>query len=115
MLEGGQFVHSEVGFNADALAWYAADQALRMMTGQPSVANVAFPYQRMFTPDNIGEPRPHPGRREDRRVVRLDRLPGRLHEAVGPELNPALPRCSRRSPASAAAPLPPPGDPPCVT
>ena len=55
MLESGQFVHSEVGFNADALAWYAADQALRMMTGQPSVANVAFPYQRMFTPDNIGD------------------------------------------------------------
>ena len=38
MLKGGQFVHSEVGFNADALAWYAADQALRMMTGQPSAA-----------------------------------------------------------------------------
>lgn len=55
MLQGGQFVHSEVGFNADALAWYAADQALRMMTGQPSIADVAFPYQRMFTPDNIGE------------------------------------------------------------
>lgn len=55
MLEGGQFIHSEVGFNADALAWYAADQALRMMTGQPSVADVAFPYQRAFTPDNIGE------------------------------------------------------------
>ena len=55
MLQGGQFVHSEVGFNADALAWYAADQALRMMTGQQSVANVAFPYQRMFTPDNIGD------------------------------------------------------------
>lgn len=55
MLQGGQVVHSEVGFNADALAWYAADQALRMMTGQPSVTDVAFPYQRMFTPDNIGD------------------------------------------------------------
>ena len=55
MLAGGQFVHSEVGFNADALAWYAADQALRMMTGRPSLAKVAFPYQRMFTPENIGE------------------------------------------------------------
>ena len=55
MLAGGQFVHSEVGFNADAIAWYAADQALRMMTGQPSIANLAFPYQRTFTSDNIGE------------------------------------------------------------
>jgi ribose transport system substrate-binding protein len=55
MLKGGQFIHSEVGFNADALAWYAADQALRMMTGKPSVANVSFPYQRVFTTANIGE------------------------------------------------------------
>ena len=55
MLAGGQFVHSEVGFNADALAWYAADQALRMMTGRPSVADIAFPYQRMFTADNVDD------------------------------------------------------------
>lgn len=55
MLGGGQFIHSEVGFNADALAWYAADQALRMMTGEPSAADVAFPYQRIFTSDNIGD------------------------------------------------------------
>lgn len=43
------------GFNADALAWYAADQAPRMMTGQPSNANVNFPYQRMFTSSNIND------------------------------------------------------------
>ena len=55
MLQGGQLVHSEVGFNADALGWYAADQALRMMTGRPSVTDVAFPYQRIFTPDNVGD------------------------------------------------------------
>jgi ribose transport system substrate-binding protein len=55
MLQGGQFVHSEIGFNADALAWYAADQALRMMTGQPANTEVNFPYQRMFTADNVGE------------------------------------------------------------
>jgi ribose transport system substrate-binding protein len=54
MLKGGKFVHSEVGFNADALGWYAADQALRMMAGQPSNANVTFPYQRIFTADNVG-------------------------------------------------------------
>lgn len=54
MLKGSKFVHSEVGFNADALGWYAADQALRMMSGQPSNANVAFPYQRIFTADNVG-------------------------------------------------------------
>jgi ribose transport system substrate-binding protein len=55
LLKGGQFVNSEVGFNADALAWYAADQAMRMMSGQPASTNVTFPYQRMFTADNIGE------------------------------------------------------------
>ena len=55
MLKAGQFVHSEVGFNADALAWYAADDALRMMAGQPANVNVSFPYQRMFTAANIGE------------------------------------------------------------
>jgi ribose transport system substrate-binding protein len=55
MLEGGQFVASEVGFNADALAWYAADQALRMMSGQPSTTGLTFPYQRMFTAENINE------------------------------------------------------------
>jgi ribose transport system substrate-binding protein len=54
MLKGGQFVHSEIGFNADALAWYAADDALRMMTGQPANINVNFPYQRLFTAANVG-------------------------------------------------------------
>ncbi len=54
MLAGGQFVRSEIGFNADALGWYAADQALRMMSGQPSTANLAFPYQRLFTADIVG-------------------------------------------------------------
>lgn len=55
MLKAGQFVHSEIGFNSDALAWYAADDALRMMSGQPANVNVSFPYQRMFTAANIGE------------------------------------------------------------
>ena len=55
MLKAGQFVHSEIGFNSDALAWYAADDALRMMAGQPANINVSFPYQRMFTAANIGE------------------------------------------------------------
>lgn len=53
MMAGGQFIHSEMGFNADALAWYAADDALRMMTGQPANVEVDFPYQRMFTADNV--------------------------------------------------------------
>lgn len=55
MLEGGQFVHSEVGFNADALSWYAADGALRLMSGQPANQMVQFPYLRMFNSDNVGE------------------------------------------------------------
>jgi ribose transport system substrate-binding protein len=54
MLSKGQFVQSEVGFNADALAWYAADQALRMMTGAAANANLDFPYRRMITAANVG-------------------------------------------------------------
>lgn len=55
MLEDGRFVGSEVGYNLDALAWYSADQVLRMMTGQASIPNLQFPYQRVFTPENVGE------------------------------------------------------------
>jgi len=55
MLKGGQFIDSEVGFNGDALAWYAADGALRMMTGQPANMNVSFPYQRLITADTVGD------------------------------------------------------------
>lgn len=54
-LQKGQFVASDVGFNADALAWYGADQAIRMMAGQASNQNVAFPYARAFNSTNIGE------------------------------------------------------------
>jgi ribose transport system substrate-binding protein len=53
MLSKNQFVHSEVGFNADALAWYAADQALRMMTGGAANMNVDFPYRRVITAGNV--------------------------------------------------------------
>ena len=101
MLEGGQFVHSEVGFNADALAWYAADQALRMMTGQPSVAERGLPLPADVHPGEHRRPGPDPGRREVRRVVRLHRLPGRLHEALGPRLT-RTPRCGRRVVVGAA-------------
>jgi ribose transport system substrate-binding protein len=54
MLSKGQFLHSEVGFNADALAWYAADQALRMMSGAAATTDVEFPYRRMITAANVG-------------------------------------------------------------
>jgi ribose transport system substrate-binding protein len=48
----GQFMAAEVGFNQEALAWYGADQALRMMAGQESVQELAFPYRRLFTRDD---------------------------------------------------------------
>lgn len=54
MLKSGKFVGSEIGFNADALAWYGADQALRLMTGKPANQMVEFPYVRMFNADNLG-------------------------------------------------------------
>jgi ribose transport system substrate-binding protein len=54
-LAGEQFVASEVGFNQEALAWYGADQVLRMMSGQPSVQHQQFPYRRLFTRDAAAE------------------------------------------------------------
>ena len=55
MLKSGKFVGSEIGFNADALAWYGADQALSLMSGQPANQMVEFPYVRMFNADNVGD------------------------------------------------------------
>lgn len=51
----GQFVAAEVGFNQEALAWYGADQVLRMMAGQESVQNLDFPYRRLFTRDDAAQ------------------------------------------------------------
>ena len=46
---------------------------------------MAFPYQRMFTADNIGDLKLTP-EAEKSGVVRLDRLPRRVHEALGTQL-----------------------------
>lgn len=55
MLEQGKFVASESGNNVNALGWYGADQALRLMTGNKANQNVKFPYVRAFNSSNIGE------------------------------------------------------------
>ena len=55
MLKSGKFVGSEIGFNADALAWYGADQALRLMVCRPANPMVEFPYVRMFNAANVGD------------------------------------------------------------
>jgi ribose transport system substrate-binding protein len=52
MLAEGR-VAATSGVNLDALGWYGADQVLRMMSGQPSVQNLEFPYRRLFTADNV--------------------------------------------------------------
>lgn len=44
-------VSSVVGFNQKALGWYAADQVLRMMSGETAVQELDFPYRRVFTKD----------------------------------------------------------------
>ncbi len=61
MLKSAKFVGSEIGFNADALAWYGADQALRLLSGQPANQMVEFPYVRMFNADNVGDLELTPG------------------------------------------------------
>lgn len=45
-------VAADYGYNLNAFGWYAADQALRMMAGQPSLQMVQFPYTRLFLPAN---------------------------------------------------------------
>ncbi|WP_127130339.1 substrate-binding domain-containing protein [Georgenia sp. SYP-B2076] len=52
MLAEGR-VAGNSGINQNAVGWYGADQVLRMMSGAPSNQNVAFPYQRLFTPENV--------------------------------------------------------------
>lgn len=53
-LAGGQLT-SEVGWNQEALGWYAADQVLRMLSGQPTVQNPTFPYRRIFSQDAVAD------------------------------------------------------------
>jgi ribose transport system substrate-binding protein len=54
-LKAGNYVAAEFGYNLDALAWYGADQVLRMMTGAPAVQNEQFPFRRLFDKGNVGE------------------------------------------------------------
>jgi ribose transport system substrate-binding protein len=53
MLSEGRFVAASAGYNLDAVGWYGADQVLRMMSGQPSVQNLDFPFRRLFTTENV--------------------------------------------------------------
>lgn len=46
---------ADMGYNLDAFGWYTADQALRMMTGNPSVQNELFPFSRLFTESNTAD------------------------------------------------------------
>lgn len=54
-LQQGQWLGSVVGTDFGASAWYMTDQVLRMLAGEPSLRNVEFPYQRMFTRDNVSD------------------------------------------------------------
>lgn len=55
MLGEGRFMATEVGYNQNAFGWYAADQTLRMMSGNESVQNLTFPFRRLFDASNVGE------------------------------------------------------------
>lgn len=54
-LAQGQFISAASGFSVKAFSWYAADEVLRMLTGNPSNAVDEFPYMRLFTADNVGD------------------------------------------------------------
>ena len=43
-IPGIRVVKADMGYNLNAFGWYAADQALRMMTGASSIQMEQFPY-----------------------------------------------------------------------
>jgi len=53
MKANGQVI-ADFGYNLFASSWYMADQAFRLMTGGKAIENEQFPFQRMFTPANVG-------------------------------------------------------------
>lgn len=53
MKDGGNVV-ADSGYNVFATGWYAADQVFRIASGQGAVEKEAFPFRRMFTPENVG-------------------------------------------------------------
>ena len=55
MLAEDRSMAATIGVNLDALGWYGADQVFRMMSGQPSVQNLEFPFRRLFTAENVKE------------------------------------------------------------
>lgn len=54
-LSQGQFIGSASGFSMRAFSWYAADEVIRMLSGNSSIQEDAFPYMRLFTADNVGD------------------------------------------------------------
>jgi ribose transport system substrate-binding protein len=50
-----QWSAATAGWDPRALAWYSADQVLRMLSGQPAIDNPDFPFKRLFTEANIGD------------------------------------------------------------
>ncbi|NLB46415.1 MAG: sugar ABC transporter substrate-binding protein [Microbacteriaceae bacterium] len=54
-LAAGQWIGATAAWNSDALAWYAADQALRLLTGNEANIAVDFPFLRLLTAENVGD------------------------------------------------------------
>ena len=52
LVKAGRVVKADMGYNLNAFGWYAADQALRMMTGASSIQMEQFPYTRLFQQAN---------------------------------------------------------------
>lgn len=52
LVKAKRSVVADYGYNLNAFGWYAADQAIRMMAGQPSLQMVQFPYTRLFQAAN---------------------------------------------------------------
>ncbi|XPP26746.1 MAG: sugar ABC transporter substrate-binding protein [Leucobacter sp.] len=53
-IQSGGGVGASIGYNTDALAWYMADAAIRLATGEEAIQNLDLPFRRIFDAGNVG-------------------------------------------------------------
>jgi ribose transport system substrate-binding protein len=54
-LGSGRLVQASAAADYEALSWYIADAAVRLVAGSPAVQDLDFPFLRAFTAENVGE------------------------------------------------------------
>lgn len=54
-LAQGHWVSSVAGFSLPALGWYSSDLLIRLIVGEPVSGEVDFPFERLFTAENVAD------------------------------------------------------------